>query len=56
MQVGNWSEVKLNLMLARTLGVDIIHLFHKKYGSVANFEQTIGMQVPTDIASLLAGQ
>ena len=30
MQVGNWPEAKLNLIFARTLGVDIITLFHKK--------------------------
>ena len=32
MQVENWSEAKLNLMLARTLGVEVTRLFHKKYG------------------------
>ena len=53
MQVENWPEAKLNLTVARTLGVDIIHLFRKKYGSVANFEQTIGIQLPADIAALL---
>ena len=53
MQVGNWSEAKLNLMLARTLGVDIIHLFRKKYESVANFKQKTGIQLPADITALL---
>ena len=54
MQVGHWSEAQLNLTLARTLGVDVIHLFYKKYGSVANSEQTMGIQLPAAIASLLA--
>ena len=53
MQIGNWPEAKLNLMLARTLGVDTIHLFHKKYESVANFEQVKGIQLREDIAALL---
>ena len=53
MQVENWSEAKLNLMLARTLGVEITGLFDKKYGSVANFEQVTGIQLPPDIVSVL---
>ena len=53
MQIGNWSEAKLNLTVARTLEVDVIRLFHKKYGSVTNFEQKTGIQVPADIVPLL---
>ncbi len=53
MQVENWSEAKLNLTLARALGVDIIRSFYKKYGSVANFEEKMGVQLPTDIAAML---
>lgn len=53
MQVGNWQEAKFNLILARTLGVDIIHLFRKKYESIANFEVINGIQLPADIAAML---
>ena len=51
--LGNWEKIKADLITARDLGLDIIVSFRNRYRSVANFEQTTGIQLPEDIAALL---
>ncbi|MYB95339.1 hypothetical protein F4054_14680 [Candidatus Poribacteria bacterium] len=48
-----WDKAKADLNVAKNKGVDIIALFHNKYGDIAIFEQKTGIQLPTDIASML---
>ena len=48
-----WEKAKSDLTQLETWGVDIIALFHKSYGSIADFEQRIGAQLPADIAAML---
>ena len=48
-----WEKVKSDLIKARVLGLDVVDVFRRDYGSVVNFEQTIGIQLPADIAALL---
>ena len=48
-----WTKAKADLTIARDLGMDIIDEFCNNFGSIANFEQITGIQLPTDIAAML---
>ena len=48
-----WDKARTDLTLAQEKGVDIIVLFYQLYGSVINFEQKTGIQLPEDIAAML---
>ncbi len=48
-----WEKAKLDLTIARNMGVDIIVLFRNAYTSVTDFEQEYNVKLPEDIAALL---
>ncbi len=48
-----WDRAKADLNAAKNKGLDIIALFHNKYGNIAMFKQETGIQLPTDIVSML---
>ena len=48
-----WDKAKADLNVAKNKRLDIIALFHNKYGNIAIFEQKTGIQLPTDIAIML---
>ena len=48
-----WEKAKLDLTIARNMGVDIIVLFRNAYTSVTDFEQEYNVKLPEDIATLL---
>ena len=51
-----WEKAKSDLMTVRSMGVDIIALFHLSYSSVVDFERRNGVKLPTDIAAMLTPQ
>ena len=54
--LGEWEKVKSDLTTARSKGLNIIVTFHYNYGSVPDFEQRNGIQLPADIAAMLTPQ
>ena len=48
-----WENAKTDLMTAKEKGIDIITTFSNNYGSVRDFEQRNGIQLPEDIAAML---
>ncbi len=48
-----WERAKSDLVTVENLGADIAAAFRNAFGSVENFEQTTGIQLPEDIATLL---
>ena len=48
-----WEEAKLDLMTAKNMGLNIISKFRNDYTSVEGFEQKTGIQLPSDIATLI---
>lgn len=48
-----WEKAKIDLTTARELDMDIIAQFYRSFGSIANFERRIGVQLPEDIVELL---
>ena len=54
--LGNWDNAGADLSAARSMGVDIVANFCSSYGSVADFEQMTGIQLPADIAAMLTPQ
>ncbi|MYB93333.1 tetratricopeptide repeat protein [Candidatus Poribacteria bacterium] len=51
--LSRWEKIRSDLNAANALGLDIIAEFRQDYGSIANFEQSIGIQLPQDIAAML---
>ena len=51
-----WEKAKSDLMTVRSMGVDIVALFHLSYSSVVDFEQRNGVKLPADIAAMLTPQ
>ena len=49
----DWEKAKLDLIIARDKGLDIIASFRKDYESVEDFEQRNSVKLPEDIAELL---
>ena len=48
-----WDIAKADLNVAKNKGLDITALFHNEYGNITIFERKTGIQLPTDIASML---
>ena len=48
-----WEIFKSDLIEARNVGVDVASGFRSAFGSVENFEQVTGIQLPADIAEML---
>ena len=48
-----WGEAKTDLTAAVLQGVDVAAAFHNTYGSIAAFEQQIGVRLPKEIVELL---
>ncbi len=48
-----WEDAKSDLTTVRDMGADIATGFHNNFGTVENFEQVAGIQLPRDIAALL---
>ena len=48
-----WESARSDLTTAKNMGMDIINVFHDDYASITNFEQTTGIQLPSDITTLL---
>ncbi len=47
------SNLKSDLIFAKTSGLDIITLFNEEYAGVSGFKWKMGIQLPADIAALL---
>lgn len=52
----NWTNARLNLTIAKDMGVNIIEVFRELHNNVAAFEQEYGVQLPEDIAAMLTQQ
>lgn len=52
----NWNNARLNLTIARDMGVDISAVFCEIHNNVAEFEQKYDVQLPEDIAAMLTQQ
>ena len=48
-----WTSARLDLGDAKVRGVDIIAAFQGEYGSIADFEERCGVNVPEDIKAML---
>ena len=48
-----WENFRSDLSAARGGGIDIAIDFRNACGSVTNFEQITGIQLPADIAAML---
>lgn len=48
-----WEKARVDLTTAKNKGVDIIDAFRKTFGSVEDFKQKTGIQLPEDIATML---
>ena len=51
-----WEKAKADLSAAKNIGADIVDAFYDNYGSIEEFEQETGIQLPADIVALLASQ
>ena len=51
-----WAKAKSDLMSAKAKGRDIITTFRDDYGSVIDFEKTIGVKLPANITAMLTPQ
>ena len=49
----DWENAKTDLITAGDIVLNIIALFRQEFGSIADFEQKTGIQLPSDIAALL---
>lgn len=54
LHLSDWGKARVNLIAARDMGMDIATSFHNDYESVENFEEKYGVEVPHDIAAMLA--
>ena len=48
-----WEKAKLDLTVAKAMGIDIIAAFRNDYESVPDFERKHGLKMPKDIAEML---
>lgn len=53
LRLQEWTRSKLDLDDAKTRQVNILSAFQTEYGSIADFEERYGVNVPTDIRMLL---
>ena len=51
-----WNNARLNLTIARDMGVDISAVFCEIHNNVAEFEQKYDVKLPEDIAAMLTQQ
>ena len=49
----NWQEAQSDLIVAKSMGTDIIAMFRNTYRNGEEFEQKNGVQLPEDIAAML---
>ena len=49
-----WENAKSDLMTAKSMGINLLMAFDYLYESVQDFEQTNGVKVPEDIATLFS--
>ena len=54
MYLKGWEKVRVNLIRAKDVGIDIITAFHNTYERVEEFETKHSVEGPTDIAALLS--
>ena len=48
-----WQEAQSDLTAAKDAGLDIVALFRRDNGSVADFERNFGITLPEEIAAML---
>ena len=48
-----WEKAAADLSQAQSLGFDIVSTFRSEFGSVGDFEQNYGVQLPEDIKAML---
>ena len=54
--MGEWEKAKADLTTAKNMRVDIADLFCADHKSVADFERKYDLELPEDIADMLAGE
>ena len=54
LHLNDWEKAKSDLIIARDKGLDIIASFRKDYEGVEDFEQNNNVELPEDIAEMLA--
>ena len=52
----NWEEAEADLTTAANNGLDIATEFQHDYGSIEDFEQRMGFELPEDIVSILTAE
>ena len=50
----NWNNARLNLTIAKDMGVDISAIFREIHNNVEEFEQKYAVKLPEDIAAMLS--
>ena len=53
LHLGEWEKAKLDLTVAKAMGVNIINGFHNNYESIPDFEGKNNLRLPGDIAAML---
>ena len=48
-----WEKAKLDLTIAKAMGLDIVAEFRNDYESVPDFERKHSLELPEDIAAML---
>ena len=56
LHLGEWEKAKADLTTAKNMRVDIADLFRADHKSVADFERKYDLELPEDIADMLAGE
>lgn len=54
LHMGEWDKAKSDLTIVKEKGVNIVNAFYNNYGSIHAFEERYGVQLPADIAKMLA--
>ena len=49
-----WDKARSDLITAKNMGADISALFHNFYANITDFEEEYGVELPKDIAAILA--
>ncbi len=53
LHLGEWEKARLDLRVAKSMGVDIIVVFHYFYESIEVYERRNRVKLLEDIASML---
>ena len=56
LRLRQWDDARADLTNARNMGADIITVFRQGYENVSDFEQKNGVELPADLAEMLAPQ